>query len=325
MEKNKTIYYMKGLAIISVVCAHCNSVPNTTGRFAHVSSLILSNVGTFGVICFFILSGFLFHFKGGQIKQFFLKKLKYICVPWLISATCVYLYVYMRKPPIQVITWINFIIGNGSYCYYMTMLMILYMIFTIFPFMRSNMACLICEIITMVCCIVPQQTEISPYLNILNWIGLFALGLHISNNKAFFEKIAIHILEKKWRFFLIYFILFSAQIYSDRSGWYWDGFNVIICWGGALTIFIIASCLKKSKWIGGILQTIGEYSFAIYIWHMPIAGIIANLMSKSKLLWMIILRPVIVIAMVLAIFLCFRKIINNTQLSKMTYIIGMRF
>ena len=25
-EKNKTIYYIKGLSIFSVICAHCNSV-----------------------------------------------------------------------------------------------------------------------------------------------------------------------------------------------------------------------------------------------------------------------------------------------------------
>ena len=116
-KKNETIYYIKGLAILSVICAHCNSVLNHEAEFVNKCSLILQNIGTLGVICFFVISGMLFHYRKGHIVVFLKKRFNYICIPWFISATCVYLYVYLRMPPLSVSSWINFVLGNGSYCY----------------------------------------------------------------------------------------------------------------------------------------------------------------------------------------------------------------
>ena len=38
IRRNETIYYIKGLAIISVISAHCNAVLDNTNRFAVYSS-----------------------------------------------------------------------------------------------------------------------------------------------------------------------------------------------------------------------------------------------------------------------------------------------
>ena len=51
-------------------------------------------------------------------------------------------------PPLSVSSWINFVLGNGSYCYYLTMLMVFYLVFTFLPFMRTNIAFIVCEIVT---------------------------------------------------------------------------------------------------------------------------------------------------------------------------------
>lgn len=325
MTKNEKIYYIKGLAIISVICAHCNSIPNNIGGFSYVCSLILQNIGTFGVICFFVLSGFLFHYEEGHLKRFFEKKLKYLCVPWLLSATCVYLYVYLRKPPITVISWINFVLGNGSYCYYMTVLMIFYLIFTVVPFMRTNIAFFVCEAITIVSDIwLYQWGDFTPYLNLLNWIGIFALGMQISKNKDFFRKMKNRILQGKWIFTILYIMLFSIQIYRGKGGWYWNGWNVIICWGGAMMIFIAAHLIKEKSLIGKFLHFMGEYSFGIYIWHMPIAGVVASVMSRSFLVWFVIFRPIIVVGIALCALLCITKLIRIMRLTKIGYIIGIR-
>ena len=69
-KKNETIYYIKGLAILSVICAHCNSVLNHEAEFVNKCSLILQNIGTLGVICFFVISGMLFHYRKGHIVVF---------------------------------------------------------------------------------------------------------------------------------------------------------------------------------------------------------------------------------------------------------------
>ncbi len=48
MKKNEMIFYIKGLSIISVICAHCNAVPDTAPYFPRICSLILQNIGTGG-------------------------------------------------------------------------------------------------------------------------------------------------------------------------------------------------------------------------------------------------------------------------------------
>lgn len=181
-EKNEVIYYIKGLAIISVIAAHCNAISEEGSKFAQISSLLLQNIGTWGVICFFVISGYLFHVSSSKI--FFMKKLKYICVPWVISATCVYLYVYLRKPPVTLLSWINFVVGNGSYLYYLTVLMMFYVIFFAFPFMCTEVAFIICELATAVSVLWFYNIGgVNPYLNPLNWIGYFTLGMQMRKHQ----------------------------------------------------------------------------------------------------------------------------------------------
>lgn len=98
-ERSAAIDYIKGLSIISVICAHCNSVAGSASAFANVSSLILQNLGTFGVICFMVISGMLFRTPQNNVVAFFGKKLKGIVIPWIISATCVWLYVSATATP----------------------------------------------------------------------------------------------------------------------------------------------------------------------------------------------------------------------------------
>ena len=66
--RNTAIDVAKGLAIISVVCAHCNGVYIAAG-FPWIGSLILQHIGTFGVLVFFYISGVLY--QSGGIQQSF--------------------------------------------------------------------------------------------------------------------------------------------------------------------------------------------------------------------------------------------------------------
>lgn len=63
--RNASIDIAKGLAIISVVFAHCNGVYVTAG-LPWIGSLILQHIGTWGVLVFFYLSGVLYQPGGGK-------------------------------------------------------------------------------------------------------------------------------------------------------------------------------------------------------------------------------------------------------------------
>lgn len=329
-NRSEAIDYIKGIAIISVISAHCNAVLDTRNRFALISSLILQNIGTLGVICFFVISGLLFHYRGDGVGSFFAKKARNIIIPWCISATCVYLYVYLRKPPITMRGYLKFILGNGSYCYYLTVLMVLYVLFVFFPFMRKNFVLLICMGITIfsIFCLY-DIGGVNPYLNIFNWIGYFAIGVYISENqKAWIwlkQKITSHIF-----FWLvlgggIYVAILIYQIYHQSCGGYWNGLNVISCWSGSIVIVLTSNVIEKRKdslFKRTILQA-GRDSFGIYIWHMPVAGIIARIMSIRAMAWLVIIRPIIVLLIMLVIIRVMKKIMFKMKHEKYLRYLGI--
>ena len=321
VTRNETIDYIKGLAIISVISAHCNAVLGTTNRLAVMSSLLLQNIGTLGVICFFVISGMLFHHPGKDVRQFFDKKIRNIIIPWFISATCVYLYVYLRKPPITLKGCLNFVLGNGSYCYYLTVLMVLYALFTLLPFMRKNSVLLICEGITVVSTVWFYSIGgVNPYLNIFNWIGYFALGVQISENQEIWKKIKKYASTKSLTLVTIsgggYMLLLLHQLYHQKGGGYWNGINVVDCWIGAITMVLIAIRIENAKdnVIKRIVHQAGVVSFGIYIWHMPIAGIVVKVFQYGTLLNFVAIRPVVIL-MIMLLSIHFVKVIIPLKFS----------
>lgn len=298
-KKSEIIYYIKGWAIISVICAHCNSVLMDACYFSKKSSLLLQNIGTYGVICFFVISGFLFHINNDKCI-FFKQKLLKICVPWWISSTIVYLYVHLRKPPISVKELTMFVLGKGSYCYYLTVLMTLYVIFFLCPIMRRKKSLFICEVVTIISILKFFAIGlIGPYLNVLNWIGYFAAGISLNADKKKINNIERYIKKYGIMYLILWLIMLMYRIYTNESGSYWGGKNVINCIMGAIAIVDIAVLQNQRKWkINRIIKYIGYNSFFIYLWHMPFAGIIANIMNRGSLSYFVFVRPVLVLIIV---------------------------
>lgn len=299
-KKIKYIDTIRGIAILSVICAHCNTVVNLNDVRQIICSRILSNIGTAGVLCFFFLSGMLFHYEGDLCK-FWKKKLIKLFPVWILSASVIYLYVYLRKSSLSLKSWFNYIIGNGSYCYYITMLFAIYVCFTIFRFLGKKNYLRILVIITAISTLSFSKLGIiSPYLNILNWIGYFALGKLVGIEN--FEKYGKYIIENGLKYICIgiYIGLLIFQILHNSSGGYWGGINTIVAWCGAMLVVLCGLHLSKydNKIILYIEQA-GEQSLFIYLWHMPVAGIVRWLMNINSIMNLILLRPVIILGIMI--------------------------
>ena len=314
--RNNTIDYVKGFAIISVICAHCNAVLDTSNQFAVISSLFLQNIGTLGVICFFVISGVLFHHPGKDVGQFFKKKIRNIIIPWLVSATCIYLYVHLRRPPVTLLGWLNFVLGNGSYCYYLTILMALYVIFTFVPFMRKNAVLLVCEGVTIISTVwFYNISGVNPYLNILNWIGYFSLGVQIAENPTVWsrlkKRVYIHIPFEIIISCGTYAFILIIQLYNKNGGGYWNNLNVIACWIGAITLVLISIILERgtNNILKKVVYQAGINSFGIYIWHMPLAGIVARVFQYDVFLNFVVIRPVVILIIMLLSIRLIRMIV----------------
>lgn len=293
-KRSELIYLIKGLAVCSVISAHCNSVASDAMAVAKVCSLILQHISTYGVICFFTLSGFLFQ-SDECVGVFFQKKLKRLCIPWFISATVVYLYVYLRKPPVSISTWIRFVIGDGSYCYYMSILMMLYVIFVIFPRMQKNIPLYICVVLTVVSASYAYKYFPNAYMNIFNWIGYFALGVLIRNKEEWFRNMFHKVASMRFIIYAVAVGVITFQISRKTVPKYWGG----MCWVetvlGAFVLTILAKRIMDTGILRIFLKRIGVKSYWIYLWHMPIAGITAAIMNRGILQQWVLVRPIIVL------------------------------
>ena len=229
-----------------------------------------------------MISGMLYHCEPKQRIPFLVKKLKSLGIPWLISASCVYLYVYLRKPPISLSSWFNFIIGNRSYTYYMTMLFTFFVVFS-FRVLTKNAVLLVSIGISLITVfLIPSALFPTPYLNPFNWIGYFALGILIRNNKERLMEHRNHVAHYGWIVIVAYVVLLTYQVLNENGGSYWQGVNVIVSWCGAACIFEIGFAIKRtSKRMKSGISFFGRNTYFMYLWHMPIAGIIANLFNRG--------------------------------------------
>ena len=293
-KRSELIYLIKGLACFLVICAHCNSVGADAGVVAKYSSLFIQHISKYGVPCFFVLSGFLFK-SGESMGGFLFKKIKRLCIPWVISATVVYLYVYLRKPPVSLLTWIWFVMGRSSYCYYMTVLMMIYAIFTIFPQIKKDILLYICIIITAVSSAYAYKYFPELYLNIFNWIGYFAGGVLIRNKEEWFRNMFSKVISMRFFVYAAAVLVIAIQFYRNIVPEYWGWQCYIEIVLGTFVIIILAKRIMDTGILRKFWKKVGVKSFWIYLWHMPVAGLIANIMNRGILQPLVLIRPVIVL------------------------------
>lgn len=118
-EISSMITVSRAIALISIVSAHI--------FFSAGTPVLISNfynkIASIGVIAYIIVSGYLYspeHY--GSFGKMLVKKLKSLGIPWLFLGTVGYLYNGILSKNISALSYFKFIIGNGSYLYFMTVL-----------------------------------------------------------------------------------------------------------------------------------------------------------------------------------------------------------
>lgn len=181
--------------------------------------------------------------------------------------------------------WFNWIIGNGSYLWFLT---ILICCFFIFYFIKDKKIWLYFAIILNLTSLIITSfgfltsfteysgIKINNYLNIFNWIGVFALG--ILSQKELFRFIIF--LRKNIIIFLILFLIvlcLSIFLEPQYAGYFSKlaiPFEVV----GCMTILAISSLKLFDK---KNIYSISTFVFTIYLTHFlvfPIKRILGNIL-----------------------------------------------
>jgi fucose 4-O-acetylase-like acetyltransferase len=89
---------------------------------------------------------------------------------------------------------------------------------------------------------------------------------------------------------------------------------------------LLTQDIKKIKldYPKNILKKAGDNSLFVYIWHMPFAGIVANLFSYRPLIMLVLIRPFIVLAILLLAEHVLRCVFKRSKIQKLGTAIGIK-
>lgn len=330
-EKDKEyIYLIKGLAIFCVVCAHSSSISDNAGGVTHIISELLNYLGTMGVPVLFCISGYLFARNKKSWSVFWRRKLVTIIVPWIFCETLLWLYVVVRKGGMSLDGWGKFLIGYKSSTYYLTILMIFYVIFWGLKSEILMYSLTILSIISIICTgwgfgidIINVWTG-TFYLNPLNWAVFFLVGMILSKKEIVFEN-CNKIIKYTPLLFAASLVYFCGHMLMGETIYYFSRFALIAHIINSLLIAGIAGFLLRSdcRTVGILL---GKYSFTIYLLHQFLAGVVVAISNYLGNVIVIAMRPVIIL-IVLAFAIKFLRWINEKSGNKFVFLerlIGIR-
>lgn len=298
---------LRAFAIFSVVCAHVTDSKNT------VINHIISSIGAYGVVIFFILSGYVFFYEKRSFCQFLERKVFTIFIPWMFCGTLDWLYTVLRKGGISFSNWISATFVYSHY-YYLTVLVSCY--FLMWPVRKSRTACLGFVFLSAVSIFLTGKGILSiyPYVNVLNWIGYFSLGTLIAQGNAM-EK--IHWTAGKVLPGSLIIAVFAVLwiIWDGVAVSYWYHGTCIVILYIVIVVFGLAQKMEKSQFkrINDVLKLIGRFSYTIYLIHMPFAGVLKYLFDKQEIQMLQLILPFVVLSVVTITVFVITKIPFNKK------------
>lgn len=322
-ERSKQIYVLKAFAILSVVCAHMK-LTISQGDVGWISNKIISVYAILGVAAFFICSGFFYSRKRGDSIEFWKKKLHTLVIPWVLWSILTFLLgILLTHQSFSVIELFKWSIGVQSWYYFVTVLLMLFVIFKLFQKKYLIGILIALSLVSNVLTILGiwRASEwMTPYLNPLNWVLFFALGILW---RTYEYKIS-EIIHKNMCVcvgggFLIFIILFYIQMLADTEITYWNKLSILFEISGFVVFMFISYWMRNVQ----ILNNIGKNTYFIYLTHMQIVGVINTRLPQNSLFYL--LKPMIGLIVVYLIGTMIIKIARVMKLDGYLWILGLRY
>lgn len=231
-------------------------------------SYLTERLGALGVISFLFIAGYYFNPWKVGVKSFFLKKITTIIIPWVFTGTIVYLVVNK----FDILTWLSWLVGIGSYLYYLTILMVCYLVFSfvkdtrlVYIFLALNVLSLCFTSFGLLDAFIKNYSSyntINNYLNFFNWAGFFALGILCKNN---FDTI-LRTFDKYIMIILLSFLslLFLGFLIEPNYGGYFSFLGLPCEVFGTILLFY---CSKHRFFKKKIFHLLSDFTFTIYLIH----------------------------------------------------------
>ncbi len=317
MTLTNTLYFLKATAIITVALAHSYY---TELPYPELIS-ILARISRLGVFVFFFLAGYFFHISSHFVSKKFLR----IGVPWIVCACIMYGYQCAHlHHAFTGMGLINYFIGNGTYLYFLSVLCGCYVlcwpchkypVLLVVYILALAISSYLTDINVFSTDIHPDQwffCYLNPYLNVFNWVGIFALGLWFQlSNKL--EQLAQFTRAYAYVLIPLYLLFIWLINKYDTNTQYWS-YSVLV--GNCLGLCALLGCCQYFTpfhyFPSACIRYIGAHTLPIYLYHMMIINKILTYPPYLKYNWLAgCIRPVLCVVICAGVFWATGKVIQK--------------
>ena len=282
---NKTFYWMRTFALLAVVMAHAD--------YLHTDSQFLNRLITSFSDCGFASGAY---WRWRPIDST-LKHTTRLLPPWIILGSLVYA-ISAVKSGFSLVSWLCWLVGKNTYLWYLTIYVIIQIVFSILRIERKRYL-VVCVLITAVFRVLTACFGISGYrafLNPLNWVGFFAVGVLFRQNTNVQRgnpKYMRTVYPTVAAIAIVVFAYLDTLMPSTRLD-YWTYFDCFSQFSWIVVLFFVSRTL-----VGLHGYEIGKASLPIYLLHIPVIGFATSQMTVG-----VTLTILISIAIICVLYLC---------------------
>lgn len=258
-QDSTALYFVKAMAIFASVAAHVSLIDLTTT----LSGLVTRFWDMFSCISvgnFLIVAGILYTRTAGDSEDFWKRKLHNMVLPWLFCGTLTYAYRLLCGVPGSIQDYIYWLLGNGSWLYYITVHLFMLVLFQpIWQCTPALWGCVILNAIQLVFPCIPSPFG-NAYLNPANWAGFFALGILLRRQGLRFS---LGFLVGS----LVVFLVSVAVVYHRWIYSYFHILNALYSVSAFFVLFALGRRLAGTR-LAQSIRLIGSDTYCIYLLHM---------------------------------------------------------
>lgn len=208
-----------------------------------------------------MISGYLYN-NTKPFTVYWLNKIKTTIIPWMFCGTVVWGYEVVRKG-LDYAKLHEWLLGNGTYLWFMRLIVLVWLLLYLVKTKYSKIVVFI--VVTLLKIILLDMMDYSISINVIKQLVV---------NLPYFT---VGIILKETSFLSV--CLSKCKLIKKH-----------------ITLPVDSNIYE---YISKKLLFLGKYSFIIYLIHMPVAGLVSNIFSRSNiLLYFVLLQPIIVLIIV---------------------------
>lgn len=321
---SRLVWCAKAIAILTVIVAHSDF------RSVHPDWLVmlLDRIGSMGVPVFLILSAYYYRPEKYSSWRALLKSRINTVLPWLSLATVCYFWSYLRmSKSITMQSYLQFLLGYNSIFYFITVLLLLQLLFYFlrsFGIKRIALGSILVSIVTTelaafgITDVIVAQLGVTNYLNILNWLGFFAIGLYFQTKAE--DEILGYLKKSTVWAALIWCMLFMIGHFVERGQYgYFSVVGIFMEAASAILILRLAWSICHYDWV----VRLGKYSFSIYLVHINIVPVVNKFLGGTMLGELV--SPLCTYGITVFLIWCACMVLKRIKLGRLTkYLLGVR-